>query len=331
MESAYGKFLFKTTFGKEAPETVISLILDFVLQLMQDHVSHPHQEESSKRIPTSSSLNPPQHSYLELCNVKFPKSSGININMMPFHYEDKDSIPKKYHNYWHMIEACKKYSSTNNAKNEVWYLTIHESDVDMNSTQRRPGLHIDRPGGLEIGGGDWFTVYWGDGEATARRYGGMKGGIFMANSERHSCAVWDTYIEHPSQCVWKHGDLEHLRERCFSKGNKIKLHEDTLYWITDSTPHESLPLPKKTRRQFFRLVTGKVTVWFQDHSTENPLGVQPDAIILCGNKFYEKIKIKQGKKKKKEDKKKTKKQEQMRDELVSGIKNKEFWGPASLI
>ena len=43
-------------------------------------------------------------------------------------------------------------------------------------------------------------------------------------------------------------------------------------------------------RQFFRLVTGPVSLWYQDHSTTNPLGVKPDpkvTRIVAGNKFAE--------------------------------------------
>ena len=63
-----------------------------------------------------------------------------------------------------------------------------------------------------------------------------------------------------------------------------------VYWITDRTPHESLPLKEKTMRQFFRIVTSEVSFWFKDHSTPNPLGVQPDpevTRIVSGNKFSE--------------------------------------------
>ena len=61
-----------------------------------------------------------------------------------------------------------------------------------------------------------------------------------------------------------------------------------MYWMTDQTPHESLPMKEDTYRQFFRLVTSKVSLWFQDHSTPNPNGVKPDpeiTKIVSGSKF----------------------------------------------
>ena len=63
-----------------------------------------------------------------------------------------------------------------------------------------------------------------------------------------------------------------------------------LYWITDRTPHESLPLKEGTHRQFFRIVTSDVSLWYKDHSTANPLGVEPDPTItkiVVGDKFSE--------------------------------------------
>eukprot|EP00492_Amphilonche_elongata_P003983 TRINITY_DN4376_c0_g1_i2.p1 TRINITY_DN4376_c0_g1~~TRINITY_DN4376_c0_g1_i2.p1 ORF type:complete len:174 (+),score=8.89 TRINITY_DN4376_c0_g1_i2:48-569(+) len=167
--------------------------------------------------------------------------------MMPFRWLEKESLPKEYHGYWPMLLQCKQYS--NSPPNSVCYLTIHESEVSANSSQRRPGLHIDRPGGLSIGGGNWIEVYWGDGERSARM--GLEGGIFMANTVRGSCEVWDTCISSPMKCVWKHGDIEHLRQRCFLNVKSEKLLANTLYWMTDRTPHESVPMKKGTYRQFF--------------------------------------------------------------------------------
>ena len=41
-------------------------------------------------------------------------------------------------------------------------------------------------------------------------------------------------------------------------------------------------------RQYFRLVTSEVSLWFEDHSTKNPLGLVPDPNItktVKGSKF----------------------------------------------
>lgn len=84
------------------------------------------------------------------------------------------------------------------------------------------------------------------------------------------------------------GDVEHLRGLMPEPGTDLEA--GRLYWLTDRTPHESLPLQKGAFRQFFRLVTSQVSLWYSDHSTPNPLGVKPDPTItriVIGDKFSE--------------------------------------------
>ena len=68
---------------------------------------------------------------------------------------------------------------------------------------------------------------------------------------------------------------------------KNKSNSGKMVWITDCTLHESLPLKAGTSRQYFRLVTSEVSVWYADHSTPNPLGIKPpeNVKIVHGNKF----------------------------------------------
>ena len=49
-----------------------------------------------------------------------------------------------------------------------------------------------------------------------------------------------------------------------------------MYWFTDCTPFEWVPLKYTTFVQMFQLVTGDVALWFEDYYTQNPLGVVPD-------------------------------------------------------
>jgi hypothetical protein len=81
-----------------------------------------------------------------------------------------------------------------------------------------------------------------------------------------------------------HGDIEHLRETL--AGRETHLLPDAIYWMTDRTPHESLPLQAGTLRQYFRLVTSKVSLWYAEHSTANPKVPLPEGVTLIeGNKF----------------------------------------------
>ncbi|KAJ1552839.1 hypothetical protein HK405_009835, partial [Cladochytrium tenue] len=73
-----------------------------------------------------------------------------------------------------------------------------------------------------------------------------------------------------------------------SRRNGENLPANRLAWMTDRTPHESLPVERRVFRQYFRLVTSQVTAWYEVHSTRNDeCGVVPpdDVIVVKGNKF----------------------------------------------
>jgi hypothetical protein len=203
--------------------------------------------------------------------------------------------------------------------NKVAYLTIHESYVEPGTTQRRPGLHIERPTVAQEGTtvaqvgptvaasakvytrpskerysvinryamnrqeptpeeADYMSLAWGCGDC---RENIPVNGIYMASNVGGSCAVYPVLIEKPEGVAGAHGDIECMRGRLpaptMTKAN-------TIYWITDRTPHEALPMPGGGHRQFFRLVVGPVDVWYAGHNTWNPL-CDPDATICHDNKF----------------------------------------------
>merc|ERR1740121_2946954 len=60
-----------------------------------------------------------------------------------------------------------------------------------------------------------------------------------------------------------------------------------LRWRFLQHPRRGALRTKGTKRQFFRFVTSHVDVWYADHSTANPTGVQPDSRtrIIHGSKF----------------------------------------------
>jgi len=112
----------------------------------------------------------------------------------------------------------------------------------------------------------------------------MEGGIYLASSVSSSCRVWDCVVD--TKAVNRLGDVEYLRG--VLPGPGMEMEAGQLYWITDRTPHESVPLKEASFRQFFRLVTSQVSLWYSDHSTPNPLGVVPDPSltkIVKGDKF----------------------------------------------
>lgn len=58
-------------------------------------------------------------------------------------------------------------------------------------------------------------------------------------------------------------------------GCGVALKGSHMYWMTDRTPHEQIPLQCGTYVQQFQLVTSKVDEWNLDEWTRNPLGVKP--------------------------------------------------------
>ena len=67
----------------------------------------------------------------------------------------------------------------------------------------------------------------------------------MASTVADSCEVWNAEVRDPAGCVGAFGDCEHLRGLC---GPGHRLEAGQLCWLTDRTPHESLPLPEATSR-----------------------------------------------------------------------------------
>lgn len=201
-----------------------------------------------------------------LSDVIFPKADNIKVNMMPIISGDLDSIPQNLQHYWPLIKEC-AYN-----KGDIVYLTITESIVEHGKNNRRGGVHTDATCCFGWGGGTWGGSSFG-----GTRFGGYINGICLASSDG-ACRVWDESVE--STEVDKHGAL--LVE---PRGNCHKLEANKLYTIGDRQPHESLPTVGTYVRQFFRIVGPEVSVWWKQHSTENPLGVQPNAKILTHSKF----------------------------------------------
>jgi len=227
-----------------------------------------------------------------LGGLTFPDPKDININMMPFVMGQKESIPEEYQHYWPMIEEC--YIPMQEL-GKIGYLTIHESHVQKDNCQRRPGLHIETPGVVMTEDGKYqdHPFMWGCGLLRVYREEDdeyphlprVEGGIYMANSVKDTCMVWDASIEDPGLVAGHHGDLDHVRE-ILGAGHMMR--KNTMYWLTDRTPHETLPVKEDTYRQFFRVVTSSLSAWFPEHSTANRLGIKPDeniTKIIEGSKF----------------------------------------------
>jgi hypothetical protein len=137
---------------------------------------------------------------------------------------------------------------------------VDERIVTPGTTHRRAGVHTEARADSGWGGGGW----------------GRAGGLFLASNVPSSTIIYDLDVEPSADSSVAPELLERARY--------VIQPQHFLHWIHDRTPHASLPIPY-SRRQFFRLVTSAVDLWFAAHSTPNPLGVVTPAKIVEGNKF----------------------------------------------
>ena len=232
----------------------------------------------------------------------FPASSGLHINMMPIKIFDDDTIPDHVKQYTNLIRRCiiNKYTD----RDKIVYLTIDESSVPVGTTQRRPGLHIERPRKVttssrtlksptttidEYYKSEYYSLAWGCGKWL---YGELPvDGIYMMSNLDNSCRIYPNLIDDPEMITDDHGGCECLRNHLDEGEN---LQANTVYWMTDRTPHEALPVQASTPnsqavdRQFLRIVAGRISVWYSKHNTPNPCGLLPDAPISDDDKFFTK-------------------------------------------
>ena len=193
--------------------------------------------------------------YQALDKISFPNFKGIMVNMMPIIVGDVKSLPEELKPYQNLINKTKLEQGS------IAYLTVRESIITDSKTQSRSGIHVEAPKLNCWGGGNW---------------GGCidNKGIYMASNDG-ACNIWNEYVEERDQFG-----------ACSPKTKPEKMKANMLYWLTDKTPHEAIPSVNGFERQFFRLVSDEVSLWFSQHNTPNPLGILPTCEIVDYNKFH---------------------------------------------
>ena len=239
-----------------------------------------------------------------VAKVTFPPPTGININMMPIVIGNTWSIPLEYRKYIPLLMSC---PINREEYGQIGYLTIHESEVmEEQTSQRRKGIHTESPGTIyynpttytvsngtrskwEIQKNASLTVAWGRGNfhENFQDTCTFEGGLYMASNVTNSTKVWNCEIQNLDQVVDQYGGLEHNFVSSFLRHPGNNLQQGEMCWMTDRTPHASMPLKKGTKRSYFRLVTSQVSAWYEEHSTKNPYGVVPPngVVVLKGSKF----------------------------------------------
>lgn len=286
------------------PAYSVSRVQHFSFEENKDDVEDAELEMVTRRngdspacnalIPTKYQVEPigrlkkdrPHIAFTACRSVEFPEPSGININMMPFVMGDRKTLPRELQPYYDMIISMCPIAEEE--KGEVMYLTVQESVVKKEETQRRPGLHIEAPSAsARHQSGDFVAGLehrWGMGMAFSPDE--RKGGLYIASNMNNTTAVWDALVDTKLGAVDFHGGIDHLRPY-IGKGKKLPA--GLLVWLTDHTPHEALPQEKDGYRQFFRLVTGDISVWFAAHSTPNPKVPVPSYVKIIGDSKFKSL------------------------------------------
>ncbi|KXS21218.1 hypothetical protein M427DRAFT_51479 [Gonapodya prolifera JEL478] len=233
--------------------------------------------------------------YLPAFSATFPAPKGIQINMMPILANNlTGTLPEDCRGYRDMIQQCLLLKN-----NGVVYLTIDERRVPAGEAHRRSGLHVESP--VVRSGDPLAGIKRKQAEKTATKksrgrimfnwgFGSVDSvtslpvdGIYFGSNIAHSSRLY-RHVVLNTALVGRDGDLGSVRH-LFS--GPMDLKAGAIFWMTDKTPHESLPLPGRgmVYRQFFRLVVGPIDVWFSKHNTLNPHGVLPDCQITDIDKF----------------------------------------------
>ncbi|MFK8001335.1 MAG: hypothetical protein AB8H86_17200 [Polyangiales bacterium] len=188
-------------------------------------------------------------------SVSFPEPTGIDINMMPLKLGDASTWTKGCVAYKSILDLCEFPAD------EVCYVSIHEAQLKIGESLRRPGVHTEATPFGNWGGAEWNG----------------KSGIYQASTDGR-CRIWDEMTD----SISLYGALTREPE-----GTATIMEPGELYWMTDRTPHESLPVEVKGWRQWFRLVSPDIALWWAGDSTANPTGlkVPEDVRVMQRSKF----------------------------------------------
>lgn len=223
--------------------------------------------------------------------IPMPEYRGLRILMMPIVFGNNDTVPDK--DCLPMLEVMWKVVPEH--KGKTVYLTVDQREVEAGETHRRSQLHVDgyphtesdknligfsgiwaglSRGGSWGGGGGWgggtTNLYWWEGTG------------LLTVSDVEGCRAWNQEFGDEPKVE---GDCEHLRSQCLEE-KAITLESKTLYWLSPSCVHESLPMDVKTKRTFVRLSLPSRCDWY-DGCTPNPLGVKPTGKINLRRRFMD--------------------------------------------
>lgn len=195
-------------------------------------------------------------------NITFPNFTGKRCLMMPYIQGCSESVPEQYRTgYEEIIENV--YLN----KGRIGFLTIDEAEVGTGIIHRGARAKTNRALHTEAGRHPDKVYAWGGGGwgRSHRVTLDRDTRILLANNINDTCAIWNTEHENTSidGDIGNFADAYPYENACFMKAGEI--HE-----IGILTPHESLPVQNKCKRQFLRIV-GDGVHGRESYFTENPL------------------------------------------------------------
>lgn len=191
---------------------------------------------------------------VELGALRLPEPTGVRVQMLPFVYDDvRRSLPPEVAQYADLVERI-----TRGASSGVGYLTVDEAYVEADTTQRRPGRHVD---------GGRATDGWGGGGWGGSRVGGM-----VLISSVYGCRGWAQDVDgEPGP----EGDCSHLT---MDDRALVPMRPGVAYWCNPKAVHESVPMRTSGIRQFVRVSTPS-TACIHEGESVNRLGVVPNVEV----------------------------------------------------
>lgn len=194
--------------------------------------------------------------------IKFPTFQGIRCLMMPYIQGDSSSVPSEYRKGWEDI-----LDSVFIEKGDVGYLTIDESVAGKGKPHRGDRAKHGRALHTEVGRHPDMVYAWGGGGwgSSNRVILEKDVRVLLANNVDDTCAIWDAEQEN----ITIDGDIGHLSEK-YPYSDAIFMKAGEVYNIGILTPHESIPLKERVKRQFLRIVSSGVH-GREDYFTINPL------------------------------------------------------------
>jgi hypothetical protein len=192
--------------------------------------------------------------------ITFPPFTGLQCLMMPYIQGDPDSVPDKYRSYADILTTVTIHEG------DVGYLTIDESLAIKGKPHRGTRAKTARDLHTEAGVDPnkiymWGYTGWGKHHKVTLDHDVQ---VLLANNLSDSCAIWNCTHEDTSI----DGDIGYAADQYpYSEATLMKAGE--VHTIGILTPHESLPVPQNTNRQFLRIVSSGVH-GRESYFTKNP-------------------------------------------------------------